>query len=730
MPADATLDDQTSTHLIGATRQRTRLALDTVPCARGAERIARRMASIQGVRQAVVDRADGVVVVDHHRDVTPRRLRGAIASAGYAAPGPVRGGRWQAAVAVAVAIAIAVLGHLDVPDADRIRLVLAALCILIPGWSLLHVVLHGVSRLAAHPELPLVIAALLALGLGAFGVLAPERWPGSGPPPDGALIAAGIVAIALVTRLLHGRLRRRACAADDALRSRLPQRARVQRNATLEVDATAVAAGETILVQAGEAVPVDGVVIDGRLLCDERLIGGGDRVERTAGHPVVAGSTVRDGEGRIRTTACGEATLVARLADHLRRVRGQSVPAARPNERLGIALVPLSIGLALVFGPLWGLFGAGVLGATVDPWTVATFSALGVLTAAAPIAASLGATLPIALSSGRALAHGVVMLRAAALQALAGVGRVCIDKTSILTSSRPKLSDIEPLKPFTPHDLLRWTARAEDGSQHPLARAIRAAADECGIGRDGAVEREVFEGLGVKAVVDGKRVLIGDLALLFQHGVETRELRTGIEHVANLGRSPVAVAIDAEPAGVIATTAHLRPGAGEGVSELRRRGLAITMLTGDHEGVARVVAGQLGIEEWRSGVRPDDKIAYLKERQAAGERVAMVTGTDSGSVLAAADVGIAVGAGAGFAVEEADVAVLTNEIDRLPRVWDLSRALVRDIRHNLWLVGAYHVAAIPLALGALAPLGLLIHPLATAGAAAVCTVAVAALAAR
>jgi Zn2+/Cd2+-exporting ATPase len=457
----------------------------------------------------------------------------------------------------------------------------------------------------------------------------------------------------------------------------------VRRGEQVEVSAGEVAVGETVLVKNGAKVPVDGVVIEGFTVLDESSITGESMpVDKRDGDLVHAGTVSRGGFAHVRATGVGADTTLARVIHRVEEAQEAKVAAQRLIERFSRWYTPGVMALALVAGL--------ASGDVVLALTLLVIGCPGALVIAMPVSVVAGV--------GRAARLGVLVKGGEGLELTARVTAVALDKTGTLTSGRPQLTDVRPVPGITDEELLRWAAAAEAGSEHPLARSVLDAARAIGLPEPSVPGMVVpHPGGGVEVRVDRRWVLVGTLDLLRSRGITPPlAVVADVATLADAGSTPMVVALDDRVLGVVAAADEVRGDAAAMVRGLHAAGVRrVVMLTGDDARVARAVAAATGVDEVHAGLLPEDKLLAVRELQRQGHVVAMVgDGVNDAPALAAADVGVAMGAaGSDVAIETADLALLGDDLLRLPQALYLARRTVRTMRQNV-VVALVTVAAL------------------------------------
>ncbi|WP_413451593.1 cation-translocating P-type ATPase [Georgenia phoenicis] len=515
--------------------------------------------------------------------------------------------------------------------------------------------------------------------------------------------AAAVTFLFSVGHALEARTMTRTRSALAELVAAAPDVAVVLRDSDqVEVPSADVVPGETVLVKSGVKVPVDGVVIAGAAALDEASITGESvPVEKTEGDQVFAGTVAGSGFLQVRATGVGADTTLARIVHRVEEAQDAKARAQTFLERFSAWYTPAIIVLAVVTAVLTG--------DVVIALTLLVIGCPGALVISIPVAVVAGI--------GRGARDGVLVKGGEHLEASARIDTVALDKTGTLTEGRPQLTDVVVLAPgLGRDDVLTWAARAEAGSEHPLARPVLAAAHAERLPVAGLPERtEPVPGMGVVATIGGHDVAVGNLPLLAAQGItDDRGAAAEVDRLAALGRTPMVVALDGQVIGVVAVADRVRSGARELVARLHASGVTrVVMLTGDNRRVAEAVAAEVGVDEVRAHLLPEDKLAVIRELQAEGRTVAMVgDGVNDAPALATAHVGIAMGAaGTGLAIETADVALMTDDLLRVPHAIALARRTVSVMRQNIALavVTVAVLLAGVLAGGVTMAVGMLVH---------------------
>ncbi|WP_199259972.1 heavy metal translocating P-type ATPase [Paracoccus binzhouensis] len=573
---------------------------------------------------------------------------------------------------------------------------------------------------------------LISLGVGAayayslVATFAPGLFPeqyrmGEGV---GTYFEAAVVIIALifVGQVLELRARERTGDAIRALMDLAPKTARRILPDGSEYDAPLenIVEGDLLRVRPGDSMPVDGEVVEGHTSVDESMITGEPvPVEKAEGDRVTGGTINKNGSLAIRATQVGADTVLAQIVDMVAGARRSRAPIQGLADRVSAIFVPTVVAVAIAAFFAWLAFG---------PEPVLAFaiaSAVSVLIIACPCALGLATPISITTAAGRGAQAGVLIKDAEALERMARVDTVIVDKTGTLTEGKPTLTEVVALQ-GDEAEVLGLAAALERGSEHPLAEAIVAGARDRGLSPGSAADFEAVTGKGVRGTVDGRNVALGNPAMMRDLGLETGEAEARADTLRTDGKTAMFVAVDGALAGIVAVADPIKQSTEGAIRDLHALGLTIIMATGDNQRTAEAVARQLGIDEVRAGVLPEDKQKLVEELRAKGASVAMAgDGVNDAPALAAADVGIAMSTGADVAVESAGITLMRGDLVGLVRARKLAKATLRNIRQNLFFAFAYNAAGVPIAAGILYPVvGLLLSPMIAAAAMSLSSVSV------
>ncbi|HEU4980775.1 MAG TPA: heavy metal translocating P-type ATPase, partial [Solirubrobacterales bacterium] len=511
-------------------------------------------------------------------------------------------------------------------------------------------------------------------------------------------------AVLLVTFVLFGhwmemKARRGTTDSLRALFDIVPPKATVLREGReVEVPTSEIAVGETILLRPGDKVPVDGEVTKGRSAIDESLVTGESvPVEKGEGDEVVGGSINQSGSLEFRATKIGADTALGQIIDLVEEAQSSKAPGQRLADRAASYLVILAVSAGLITFAVWTLVAD-------ESFIMSLTFAISAVVIACPDALGLATPTAVAVGTGIGAKHSILIKDAATLEGIGALEAVALDKTGTLTEGRPALTDVLVLGDNDEATLLRLVASAERGSEHPLARALVEGAAERGIEPAEASDFEAVPGHGLRATVEGRRILIGNQRLLEGDGVDPAELTARAAELAAEGKTAMLVALDGRPAGVVAAADQIKPTAERAIAALRELGLQVALISGDNRTTAEAVAKRLGIDRVFAEVLPADKAEYVKRLQGEGLKVAMVgDGVNDAPALAQADIGIAIGAGTDVAIETANVVLMRSDPLDIADAMRLSRATIRKMKQNLAWASVYNLAAIPVAAGVLFP---------------------------
>ncbi len=575
---------------------------------------------------------------------------------------------------------------------------------------------------------------LIAIGTGAAYVystvatLAPQIFPDAFRGAEGTVAvyfeaAAVIIVLVLLGQVLELRAREKTGDAIRALLDLAPKQARIVRGDGSEHDIAIedVAQGDLLRVRPGEKVPVDGVVTEGRSAIDESLLTGEPvPVEKVAGDSVTGGTLNANGTLIIRAERVGAHTMLAQIVEMVAAAQRSRAPVQSLVDKVASYFVPAVLLVSVLAFIAWSLWGP-------DPaMAFALIAGVSVLIIACPCALGLATPMSVMVSTGRGAMAGVLVRNAAELEKLAKVDTLIVDKTGTLTLGQPVLDDVVVSGTLKEERMLAMVAALEKASEHPLAEAIVRGVEERGIKIPAARNFQAVTGKGIHGKVSGKRVALGNGAMMRQLKVEFKDIKARADDMRAQGKTVVYVAIEGKLAGLIAIVDPVKETTPEALQALKAEGLHIVMVTGDNAHTAQAVARGLGLEDVRADVLPDGKAEVIRDFQAGGANVAMAgDGVNDAPALAQADVGIAMGTGADVAMESAGITLLRGDLRGIIRARRLARATMRNIRQNLVFAFLYNTLGVPVAAGVLYPVfGILLSPMIAAAAMALSSVSV------
>ncbi len=515
--------------------------------------------------------------------------------------------------------------------------------------------------------------------------------------------AAVIIALILLGKTLEASSKGKTSLAIKRLMGLAPKTAVVIHDgAEEEIPISEVEVGDLIRVRPGEKVPVDGEVVEGYTSVDESMLTGESiPVEKKAGDAVTGASINKNGSIIFRATGVGADTALARIVKLVEEAQGSKAPIARMADVVSGYFVPIVMAIAVLAGAAWLISGQSFAFAM----TIFT----SVLVIACPCALGLATPTAIMVGTGRGAEHGILIKGGAALEETHRIRTVILDKTGTITHGRPVVTDISLVDGITEETLLSLAASAEKGSEHPLGEAIVEAAAARGLAVPDHTRFQALPGKGIEAEAGGRRVLLGNQALMAEKGVELGSLASAALALADEGKTPMFAAVGStgagpvlKAAGIIAVADVAKESSAEAIARMKEMGLEVVMVTGDNERTANAVARKVGVDRVLSNVLPEEKAAAVKRLQTEGRKVAMVgDGINDAAALAQADVGIAIGSGTDVAMESADIVLMRNDLSDVTAAVSLSRATIRNIRQNLFWAFCYNVLGIPIAAGLL-----------------------------
>ena len=570
---------------------------------------------------------------------------------------------------------------------------------------------------------------LIALGTmsgylySTFVTFAPGFFASRGVTPDvyyEAVIL--IIALILVGNAFEARAKKQTSSALRKLAELQPRTARVIRdNVERDVAIEDVRSGDLITVRPGERIPVDGDLVSGSSAVDESMLTGEPMpVSKKTGDRVVGGTINKTGSFQYRATTLGADSVLAQIVKLMREAQGSRAPIQRLADRISAVFVPVVISIAIATFVIW------FVASDSAPYVRAFAAAIAVLIIACPCAMGLAVPTAVMVATGKGAELGVLIKGGEALERTHSLDTVVLDKTGTVTEGRPSVIGMTTAGGFTDNDVLRYAAAVERQSEHPLAASIVAAAKVRGVAAGESVDFDSVTGRGVRAVVDGKQVLIGNAAMLREAGIPTTELDNAGRTYAESASTTVFIAIDGRAAAVVAIADPIRATSRAAIERLRSAGLEVVMLTGDNRATADAIAKQAGIARVVAEVMPDQKVETIRELQGQGRTVAMIgDGINDAPALAQADIGMAIGTGTDIAIEASDVTLMRSDLGSAADAIALARKTMRTMKQNLFWAFIYNVIGIPIAAGVLYPaFGIMLSPIIAGAAMAFSSVSV------
>lgn len=596
-----------------------------------------------------------------------------------------------------------------------IELILGTPVVLWCGWPFLE---RGWN---SFRTLNLNMFSLIAMGVSAawifsvVAVLVPGIFPDGFRSADGHVgvyfeAAAVIVVLVLLGQVMELRAREGTGKAIRALMDLSAKTAVVIRpdGSEAEIPLEDVQLGDHLRVRPGDKVPVDGRVVEGRSSIDESMISGEPLpVEKTTGDTVTGATINGTGSLVVEATRIGGDTMLSQIVEMVANAQRSRAPIQKYADRVAGVFVPAVIGVAIISFISWAIWGPA------PALSYALISAVAVLIIACPCALGLATPMSIMTATGRGAQAGVLIKNAEALERFEKIDTLIVDKTGTLTEGKPRLVAVLPEAGHDEVEVLQLAASLERGSEHPLAEAIVRGADARGIVISKAEDFDAITGKGVKGIVDGREVALGNARLMADMGLESQRLAEKANARRDEGETVMFVVVDGLIAGLVSVADPIKETTLDALDALHQLGFRIIMATGDNERTAKAIGARLGIDEIRADVLPADKAEIIRDLQTNGRKVAMAgDGVNDAPALAQADVGIAMGTGADVAIESAAITLVGGNLDGIVRARRLARATMGNIRQNLFFALIYNTAGVPVAAGLLFPFfGILISPM-------------------
>ena len=518
--------------------------------------------------------------------------------------------------------------------------------------------------------------------------------------------AVMILALINIGKYLEARSKGKTSEAINKLMDMAPKTAFAERNGTVvEIPAEEIQIGDILQVKPGSSVPADGVVLEGVTSIDEAAITGESiPVQKVPGDSVIAATMNKAGFFRMKASKVGDDTTFSQIIRLVEDASASKAPIAKIADKIAGVFVPIVMTIALITAVVWLLAGA--------EFEFALSCAISVLVISCPCALGLATPVAIMVGTGKGAENGILIKSGEALEVTHNIQSVVLDKTGTITQGKPAVTDIHGVKTDS-KELLKIAAAMEKKSEHPLAEAVLAKAEEEKISLPEASEFSAVAGMGIEAVIEGKKYYAGNLRLMKEKGIDCTGIKDYLETLTGEGKTPLLFADEKELLGVVGAADIVKPTSAQAIRELKKMGIQVIMLTGDNERTAKAIQRQLDIDTVIAEVLPQDKEREVAKLQENGQKVAMVgDGINDAPALARADVGIAIGAGTDVAIESADIVLMKNDLLDVVTAISLSKAVIRNIKENLFWAFFYNVCGIPLAAGVFyTALGLKLSPM-------------------
>ncbi len=532
--------------------------------------------------------------------------------------------------------------------------------------------------------------------------------------------SAMIVTLIMVGKYMEARAKQKTGNAIASLYSLSAPTATVERDGAVEtIDAEQLRVGDIMIVKPGEKIPADGVVVEGTSSVDESMLTGESMpVGKKQGDRVTGATVNKNGALRVEVTRLGKDSTLSQIIRLVEEAQGQKAPIAKLADVVSGYFVPISMSIALLCAIIWALAGHNL------SFVLKIF--VSVLVIACPCALGLATPTAIMVGTGKGASRGILFKNGEAIETAKAVSVVLLDKTGTITKGEPSVTDTLPTPGYDEASLLALAAAAEKLSEHPLGEAIVRRADELGLALGESGGYTAHSGLGIEVTVDGRRVNGGNLDYMKQLGVDAAGAQQAAERLAGEGKTPLYFAVDGAYAGIVAVADVVKPDSAEAIGRLHALGIKTVMITGDNRITAEAIAKSVGVDEVVAEVMPEDKASVVKQYRDQGLRVAMVgDGINDAPALAFADVGIAIGSGTDVAIESADVVLMGSSLKGVAEAIKLSRAVIRNIKQNLFWAFCYNSIGIPVAGGLLYAFGgPLLNPVIAAAAMSLSSVSV------
>jgi Cu+-exporting ATPase len=680
-------------------------------CSFCVETIRRALTRMEGVNEVHVSLAHEEALIEYDRaKVTPEQLKDTLVAVGYTVRDPEKVRTFEEEEAeihrerdylitvgslTGITLLLMLLMWLGrmFPHIELITLVLAFVTVFIVGWPILKMAWGSLTRGILNQHVLLEFAAFAGLTGGVLGFFFPEF-----PSPDFFGVAVFVTTYHILSQYTSLLVRTRASQAVRKLLSLQPDTARVIRDGKeQEVPIEEVKTGDLVRIRPGAQIPVDGEVIEGESAVNESFVSGESLPkDKSKGDEVIGGSVNQTGTLVVRVTRIGKESFLQQVATHIQEARALKPSIIQLVDRILIYFVPGVLAFA----------GLAILIWTVGAWLVtgqpdvirATYAALAVLVMGYPCALGMATPLAMIRGGGEAALKGILMRTGEAFQVFKDVKKVLLDKTGTITVGKPQLADVIPLNGRTSESLLEIAASAERLSEHPLAQAVVESAEEKGLKLKEAREFKAVAGGGVRAQVDSKKILIGNLRYLKQEGISMAAAEEKAASLQAQAKTVIGISENGKLVGLLSITDTVKIDAADAIQQMKEAGLTPVIITGDNWDTARAVARQVGVEEVHAQVLPQDKAAKVRELQRGGVRVAMVgDGVNDAPALMQADVGVAIGAGTDIAIESSDIILVGERLSGFVDAYYIAKRSYRKTVQNLALAFSFNGVGVPLA---------------------------------
>jgi Cu+-exporting ATPase len=706
------------------------LPVEGMTCASCVTRVEKALKNVDGVQAVSVNLASEKAKVEFDRTKTNvELLRAAVADAGYSlllpqAETPQSGESHQSEALRQLTKELILSGSLTVPimvismvsmldsysrwspltmdQTNKLLLLLTTPVLFVSGKRFFKGFWSALKHFSADMNTLVAVGTGAAFAFSTVAVLFPEAMGHAGHRGHVYFdTTATIITLILLGKVLEARAKSRASDAIRKLVGLQPKTARVIRNGVeQELSFDHLVVDDTVIVRPGERIPMDGIVLSGTTSVDESMVTGESMpIDKRTGSKVIGGTINKNGSITVRATAIGKDTLLAHIAKLVEDAQGSKAPIQSLADTIASVFVPIVIGVAVVTFLLW--FFVGGIG-----FTQSLVHFIAVLIIACPCALGLATPTAIMVGTGRGANLGILIKNADSLERAHRIQTVILDKTGTITQGKPTVTDVVAFDGFDEKKILRHAASLERKSEHPLGEAIVAYATRSGVETGEPEAFQSLTGFGVAGVVEGQPVAVGNPSLLKEYAIHLNGKEETLARFAAEGKTPIVVAIDAKPAGIIAIADTLKPTSRDAIARMKQMGLDVVMITGDNQRTANAIAAQAGVVRVIAEVLPHEKAKHVLALKAGGNVVAMVgDGINDAPALAQADVGIAMGTGTDIAMEAADVTLMRGDLMSVVQAIQLSSRTMRTIKQNFFWAFVYNVVGIPLAaLGVLNPM--------------------------